>query len=599
MSYKPTHSYLKKRISLFIIDIIASAYNTIITEKDFIVNTTKPEFNGDYTVVLFSLTKKLNTNIKDLATNLGEHLLQNHSDVIASHNLTVAFLNISITASYLLNFLNVEYANNTYSKKPFHGKKVMVEYSSPNTNKPLHLGHLRNNFLGYSIAEIYKWNGYDVFTSCIVNDRGMHICKSMLAWQKWGNGKTPSDTNQKGDHFVGDYYVLFASALKQEIAELQQHGLTEKEAEQKSLLMQDVQKMLVLWEQGDAGIMQLWNMMNGWVYEGFDFTYKKIGTTFDRTYYESKTYLLGKKFVEDGLQEKRFFKKEDHSVWTDLTKYGLDEKLLLRKDGTSVYITQDLGLAENKFNDFAYNTSIYVVGDEQNYHFQVLKIILQQLEKPYANGVYHLSYGMVELPSGKMKSREGTVVDADDLIAEMTTIAKQHSIELGKIDAFNEEQLERLSFTIGMAALKFYLLRVDPKKKMIFNPEESIDFHGFTGPFIQYTYARICSIIDKNNAPSTSDENAVFLSSLEKELLLEIDLMPHIFEQSLAENNPSLVAVYAYTVAKKFNAFYAQHPILQAENEAIKKMRLRLATFVSYVLKNCAHALGFELPEKM
>nr|MBP7931175.1 arginine--tRNA ligase [Chitinophagaceae bacterium] len=502
------------------IEALNALYQTSFTEKDFQVNTTKPEFKGDYTIVLFSLVKPLKLSPDVLGNQLGQKLIDAYPDLFTSFNIIKGFLNLEINPSVLLGLLNKHHQDSCYGKASMNGKKVMVEYSSPNTNKPLHLGHLRNNFLGWSISEILKANGYDVIKSCIVNDRGIHICKSMIAWQRYANGATPASTKTKGDHFVGEYYVKFNDVYKKEVEELVASGMDKAQAEKEAPIMKETQQMLLDWEKGEPAVMKLWREMNGWVYEGFDVTYKRIGSDFAKTYYESDTYLLGKDAVELGLEKNIFYKKEDGSVWIDLTNEGLDEKLVLRKDGTSVYITQDIGLAQRKYEEYGMDQSIYVVGDEQNYHLKVLQLICQKLGLPYANGIHHLSYGMVELPTGKMKSREGTVVDADDLVDEMIAIASSHTQSLGKVKDFNEEELKSLYDTIGIGALKFFLLRVDPKKKMIFNPEESIDFHGFTGPFIQYTHARIKSVLRKSETDSNQNNYTQELLPAEKELLL-------------------------------------------------------------------------------
>jgi arginyl-tRNA synthetase len=476
----------------------------------------------------------------------------------------------------------------------------MVEYSSPNTNKPLHLGHLRNNFLGWSIAEILKANGNDVVKTCIVNDRGVHICKSMIAWQLFGNNATPESTHTKGDHFVGDYYVKFNDEYKKQVEELIVSGKTKEAAEKEAPIMQATQQMLFDWEAGKPEIMELWKTMNSWVYAGFDETYKNIGSDFDKVYYESNTYLLGKDLVEKGLAKNVFYQKDDGSVWIDLTADGLDEKIVQRRDGTSVYITQDIGLAEQRYEEYKASESIYVIGDEQNYHMKVLKLICQKLGLPSANGIHHLSYGMVELPTGKMKSREGTVVDADDLVQEMIAISKQKTEELGKVKDFTEAELVELYNTIGLGALKFFLLRVDPKKKMIFNPEESIDFHGFTGPFIQYTHARIKSILRKAEAQDLNitleDDD---LLKLEKDVIKHIELFPATIHEAATENDPSKIAIYIFNLAQQFNSFYAQHSIANAENEIKKILRLQIATLTAHVIKSGMGMLGIAVPERM
>ena len=474
----------------------------------------------------------------------------------------------------------------------------MVEYSSPNTNKPLHLGHLRNNFLGWSVAEILKANGYDIVKTCIANDRGIHICKSMIAWQLFANGATPESTDMKGDHFVGDYYVLFGNEHKKQAEQLVQQGMSKEDAEKETPLMKAAQQMLVDWEAGKPDVIDLWKKMNSWVYSGFDATYKRIGTNFDKIYYESDTYILGKKLVDFGLQKGVFYKKEDGSVWIDLTADGLDEKIVQRKDGTAVYITQDIGLAVEKYEQYKCDKSIYVVGDEQNYHFKVLKLICEKLNIPSADGIFHLSYGMVELPTGRMKTREGTVVDADDIVDEMANVSKQKTEELGKVKDFTADELKELYDTIGLGALKFFLLRVEPKKKMLFNPEESIDFHGFTGPFIQYTYARIRSILRKEKAANSNP----LISSLlprEKKLIVLIEQYSAIIEQATVEYNPSVIAIYAFNLAKDFNTFYTEHSVVNAESAEKKQLRLQLCEMTANVIASSMQLLGIRVPERM
>ncbi|MFM1857588.1 MAG: hypothetical protein RLZ05_648 [Bacteroidota bacterium] len=565
---------------------------------DLIIQRTKPEFEGDYTLVLFGIVKKYKKNPDEIGQALGSILCKEYPTLFKNFNVVKGFLNLSIDDSYWINFLNNNYTNTSFGTHPTTGKKVMVEYSSPNTNKPLHLGHLRNIFLGWSIAEILNHCGYDVIKSCVVNDRGIHICKSMIAWQLFANGATPASTGQKGDHFVGDYYVRFNEEYKKQVEQLVSKGLSPADAEKEAPIMKATQQLLIDWEAGKKEVLDLWSQMNEWVYEGFDCTYKKIGADFQKTYYESKTYLLGKKFVDQGLKDGVFYQKEDGSTWINLTNEGLDEKLVLRKDGTSVYITQDLGLAEQKFAEFQFDQSIYVIADEQNYHMKVLQLILQKLGKSYANGIYHLSYGMVELPSGRMKSREGTVVDADDLIDEMLQVAKQKTEELGKVKDFTEKELSELYHTLALGALKFYLLRVDPKKKMIFNPQESIDFQGFTGPFVQYTHARICSILRKAGELPPS-ESTVTLEKEERELLVSLEQFPLVIEQAVEEHNPSVIANYVYSIAKSFNGFYTQHSIMQAPSEASKAFRLRLSKLTGQVIKSSLALLGIQAPERM
>ncbi len=479
----------------------------------------------------------------------------------------------------------------------------MVEYSSPNTNKPLHLGHLRNNFLGWSVAEILKANGYEVYKSSIVNDRGIHICKSMIAWEEFANGATPESTHTKGDHFVGDYYVKFNDEYKEEVNKLISEGVEKGKAEKEAPIMKKTQQMLLDWEHGKPDVIELWNKMNGWVYKGFDETYKRIGSDFDQTFYESQTYILGKEFVKKGLEDGSFYKKEDGSVWIDLSQAGLDEKLLLRGDGTSVYITQDIGLVKQKFEQYHLDESIYVIGDEQIYHMKVLKEICRKLGMPFADNILHLSYGMVELTTGKMKSREGTVVDADDLVDEMIATAKHHTEELGKVKDFTEDELKELYEILGLGAMKFYLLRVDPKKRMIFNPEESIDFHGFTGPFVQYTYARIQSILRKigetNESMVNGQSSMEKLLPLERQLLIFLEKYANVVEQAAEELNPSVIANYAFHLAKTFNSFYVEHSVANAESEEKKNLRLHIAVMTATVIKSALQLLGIKVPERM
>lgn len=578
-------------------EALLSVYQVSVPANSILVNATKPEFEGNYTVVLFAFVKELKLSPDALGEALGNHLVANCPHLFTAHNTIKGFLNLTIADAFWFECIN-NASNNAVAN---NGKTVMVEYSSPNTNKPLHLGHLRNNFLGWSIAAILEATGNKVVKTCIVNDRGIHICKSMIAWQLFANGATPISKGKKGDHFVGDYYVKFNDAYKAEVANFVAGGMATELAEKEAPIMKATQKMLLDWEAGAPAVLELWRNMNGWVYEGFDVTYKIIGSDFDKTYYESETYLLGKDLVEYGLTKNVFYKKEDGSVWIDLTTDGLDEKLVQRKDGTSVYMTQDIGLTQTKQKEFNADQSIYVVGDEQNYHFKVLKLICQKLALPAADGIYHLSYGMVELPTGKMKSREGTVVDADDLVAAMIDIAKQKTEELGKVKDFTEAELETLYHTIGLGALKFFLLRVDPKKKMIFNPEESIDFHGFTGPFIQYTHARIKSILRKANA-----EDAVVTSApstpllpLEKEVTIQLDQFTSMLEEAAAAFDPSKVAIFIFNLAKTFNALYAEHSITNAETDEKKILRLQLATLTAQTLKTGMAVLGIPVPEKM
>lgn len=577
---------------------LTTLYQQPFSDKDFQVNQTKPEFEGDYTIVLFSLIKKLKKSPEAAGTELGSHLTTTYPHLFSAYNIIKGFLNLSVAESYWLNTLEENYTDHNYGRASSKAERVMVEYSSPNTNKPLHLGHLRNNFLGWSTAAILKANGYDTVKTCIANDRGIHICKSMVAWLLFANGATPESTRMKGDHFVGDYYVSFGTELKKQVAALTETGASKEEAEKQAPIMQQAQQMLVDWEAGKPDVIELWKKMNSWVYAGFAVTYKRIGSDFDKTYYESDTYLLGKDLVEYGLKKKVFFQKEDGSVWIDLTADGLDEKIVRRKDGTAVYMTQDIGLAVKKYEEYKCNKSIYVVGNEQDYHFKVLKLICQKLELPAADGIFHLSYGMVELPSGRMKTREGTVVDADDMIDEMVNVARQKTEELGKVKDFTADELKDLLDTIGLGALKFFLLRVDPKKKMLFNPDESIDFQGFTGPFIQYTHARIKSILRKEPI-TTAAAFSHLLLPLEKELLITLEQYPVIIEQSATEYNPSLIANYVYSVAKTFNSFYTAHSVANAESEEKKQLRLRLCQMTANIISSGMGLLGIKVPERM
>ena len=590
-----------KQIQQAVCEALETLYQQPFTAQHFQINQTKPEFEGDYTVVLFALVKQLRLSPDAIGEALGKQLQASNS-WISGYNLIKGFLNISVDDSWWKNHLDQHYALAHYGQAAPSGKKVMVEYASPNTNKPLHLGHLRNIFLGWSVAEILQANGHDVIKTCIVNDRGIHICKSMLAWQRYGEGATPESTGIKGDHLVGDYYVKFSNELKAEVDALVATGLTKEQAEKEAPIMQAAQQMLVDWEAGKPEVIELWKRMNQWVYQGFDVTYNRIGADFHKTYYESNTYLLGKDIVQEGLDKNVFYQREDGSIWIDLTADGLDEKIVQRKDGTSVYITQDIGLAKQKYDEFGIDQSIYVIGNEQNYHMKVLQLICQKLGMPNAENIHHLSYGMVELTTGKMKSREGTVVDADDIIQEMADTAAQHTRDLGKVDGFTEAELSELYDTIALGATKFYLLRVDPKKTMVFNPEESIDFHGFTGPFIQYTYARIRSILRKAGvtAETTLQVDAnTGLEKLEKEIIVQHEQYPSIIQQAGEEQNPSVLATYLFQLAKTFNSFYSAHSIAHAESEAKKALRLQLALATAQVIRHGMQLLGIRVPERM
>jgi arginyl-tRNA synthetase len=561
------------------------------------VNDTKTEFVGDYTIVTFPFTKQTKQKPEEVAELLGAALVAKNT-IFTSYNVIKGFLNLEIKDAYFNDFLEANYSNATFGLSASNGQKVMIEYSSPNTNKPIHFGHLRNIFLGFSLANILKETGHEVIKANLINDRGIHICKSMIAWMKEGNGATPASTGIKGDHLVGDYYVLYNNLFKKEVAHLVEQGIEKELAEKQAPILLEAQELLRKWEANDEDTIRLWKTMNAWVYEGFDVTFKKLGVDFDQFYYESNTYLSGKEVALNGLKNNILYQKVDQSVWIDLEADGLDQKLLLRGDGTSVYMTQDIGTAILKYNDYQMDKSVYVIGDEQNYHMQVLKLILQKLQEPCADGIYHLSYGMVELPHGKMKSREGNVVDADDMVAEMTQIAQKNTEELGKVEGFTQEELLNLYNTLGLGALKFYLLRVDPKKKMIFNPEESIDFHGFTGPFIQYTHARISSILRKANEIELK-KVAVEMTAQEKGLLKQIEQFPTLLLQSAAEYNPSLVCIYIFNLAKEYNSFLANHSILKADTNEQMIFRLQISTLVKNVLAKGLKLIGINAPERM
>ena len=587
------------RIRQAVQTVLDQQYQYRTDVNDILVNETKPEFSGDYTVVLFSFSKMLKLNPDVLGKELGKTLLNDYPAVFSAFNVIKGFLNLEINEKMLLEFLHTQFENTGFGIRPSNGRRVMVEYSSPNTNKPLHLGHLRNNFLGWSVAALYQSNGFEVIKTCIANDRGIHICKSMLAWKLYANGATPESTGIKGDHFVGDYYVMFGNELKKQVNELVGGGMVKEQAEKQAPLMREAQQMLVDWEAGDPETIALWKRMNSWVYSGFDITYQRIGSDFDKIYYESETYLLGKDLVEEGLRKKVFYRKDDGSVWIDLRDDGLDEKIVQRSDGTAVYMTQDIGLAVRKYEQYHMDQSIYVVADEQNYHFKVLKLICKKLQLPSADGIFHLSYGLVELPSGRMKTREGTVVDADDIVDEMNKIAEQHTAELGKVDDFTTEERTALYDTIGLGALKFFLLRVDPKKRMIFNPDESIDFHGYTGPFVQYTHARIKSILRKEDTGKYAGDEMLPLLPLEKQLMIALEKYPALLQSACQEMNPSLVANYVFNLAQIFNSFYAEHSVGRAESEDKKQLRLRICRLTAIVLKSAMGLLGIRVPERM
>ncbi|QLE00513.1 arginine--tRNA ligase [Galbibacter sp. BG1] len=567
------------------------------------LQATRKEFEGDVTVVVFPMLRVVKGNPQVIGEEIGAYLQANVSEV-EKFNVVKGFLNLVISDAFFLNFFSDIYQNTTYGYvAPKDGDKaVMVEYSSPNTNKPLHLGHIRNNLLGYSVAEIIKASGKKVYKTQIINDRGIHICKSMLAWQKFGKGETPESTGLKGDKLVGNYYVAFDKAYKAEIETMVAQGADKETAEKEAPILLEAQEMLRKWEAGDPEVVKLWETMNGWVYEGFEITYKNLGVDFDKLYYESNTYLLGKDVVADGLERGVFYKKEDGSVWIDLTDEGLDEKIVLRADGTAVYMTQDIGTAIQRVKDYPdIGGLVYTVGNEQDYHFKVLFLILKKLGFDWAAHLYHLSYGMVDLPSGKMKSREGTVVDADDLISEMANTAEEISSELGKLDGFNEEEKQELYKTIGLGALKYYILKVDPKKRILFDPMESIDFQGNTGPFIQYTYARIQSILRKADFDYVNADikSAYTLHEKERTLIKQLQLFPEIVQNAANNFSPAVVANYVYDLVKEFNSFYQNVPILGAEDTSEKTFRVQLAYKVGEVIANALNLMGIKVPERM
>lgn len=565
------------------------------------VSKTRKEFEGDFTLVTFPLLKISRKNPEATANEIGEYVLKTWGEVIESFNVIKGFLNLKFKASFWSAIVEEIAATEGFGYGEKNGKTVLVEYSSPNTNKPLHLGHVRNNLLGYSVAQILEAAGNTVYKVNLVNDRGIHICKSMVAWKNFGGGETPESSSMKGDHLVGKYYVEFDKAYKAQIKELVEGGMSEDEAKKEAPIMKEASAMLLKWENGDSEVVELWKTMNEWVYKGFDATYKEMGVSFDKTYYESQTYLLGKQLVEDGLSKGVFYRREDNSVWIDLTEDGLDEKLLLRGDGTSVYMTQDLGTALERQKEYNFDDMTYVVGNEQNYHFDVLKLILKKLGYGWSDAIYHLSYGMVELPAGKMKSREGTVVDADDLMAAMVADARAMSAELGKLDGLSEEESHTISRLIGLGALKYFILKVDPKKTMLFNPAESIDFNGNTAPFIQYTFARICSL--SRRALAGGIEGSLKGHSLiakEEELIKLLSEFPAVLQEAAAQHSPSVIAAYCYELAKEYNQYYHDNPILKegVEMEA-KQFRLALSLEVAKMLKKAMALLGIELPERM
>ena len=564
------------------------------------IQKTRKEFEGDYTLVTFPLLKLSHKSPEVTANEIGARIVADNPQ-IAAFNVIKGFLNLSLSPAFWIDRFGEITADATFGDAAPTGRTIMIEYSSPNTNKPLHLGHIRNNLLGYSVAQILKANGHNVIKVNLVNDRGIHICKSMLAWQLYGGGETPASTGMKGDHLVGKYYVEFDKHYKAQIKELVSQGMSEDEAKKKAPIMQQAQEMLRRWEAKDPEVYKFWQMMNGWVYEGFDVTYKALGVDFDKVYYESQTYLLGKSLVQEGLDKGVFFRKEDNSVWIDLTADGLDQKLLLRGDGTSVYMTQDLGTALRRFEENKLDEMIYVVGNEQNYHFQVLKLVLKKLGYAWSDEIYHLSYGMVELPEGKMKSREGTVVDADDLIADMVETAREMSTELGKLDGCTKEEADDVCRIVGLGALKYFILKVDPKKTMLFDPRESIDFNGNTGPFIQYTHARICSILRKADEAGIDYKSYDCTELLPEEVALIKSLadFPNVVKAAGESFSPSLIAAYAYDLAKTFNGYYHDHSILREEDEQKRRMRLMLAAEVARIIRRAMALLGIEVPQRM
>ena len=590
---------LHENIIKFTQQAVKDLYNSELPNGTISLQETRKEFDGQVTIVTFPFIKFSKKSPEQTALELGAYL-QEKVETIIGFNVVKGFLNLLIADSFWIEQLYSVINKENYGKFPANGKRVMVEYSSPNTNKPLHLGHVRNNLLGYSVAAVLEASGCEVIKVNLVNDRGIHICKSMLAWQLFGNGETPESTHIKGDHLVGKYYVIFDKEYKKQIQSLIEAGHTEDEAKKNAPIIVRAQEMLLKWEAGDAEVLDLWKAMNRWVYAGFAETYKKLGVDFKKFYYESDTYILGKDIIEEGLEKNVFFKKPDGSVWIDLTADGLDEKLVLRSDGTSVYMTQDLGTAQLKYDDFKMDESIYVVGNEQDYHFKVLFLILQKLGKTWAKGLFHLSYGMVDLPSGKMKSREGTVVDADDLIDEMVNTAKGRTEELGKVEGFSDQEKQDLYQMIGLGALKYFLLKVEPKKRLLFDPNESIDFQGNTGPFIQYTHARIQSVISKRVSKENSPEkyNSA-LKDAEKDLLVILNKYPEVITVAAKEHSPALIANYVFELAKMFNKFYHEEPILKAEDEAVKQFRLELSAATASVIKKAMSLLGIAVPDKM
>ena len=588
-------------IQEFIEKSIKSSFDKIfqMKPKTIELQQTKKEFDGDITLVVFPFVKELKMSPKEIAEKIGDYLLEINS--VVSYNVVSGFLNLSISDNHYFDFFNSVKDDSRYGfSKTISKDAVMVEYSSPNTNKPLHLGHIRNNLLGYSMSEIYKASGRKVYKTQIINDRGIHICKSMIAWLEYGNGKTPASTNTKGDKFVGDYYIKFDKEYKIQIEELVKNGSSDEDARQNASILLRAKEMLIKWESGDRDVVELWKKMNSWVYEGFEETYKKLGVDFDSYYYESDTYLLGKEFISTGLKSGIFYKKDDGSVWCDLTEDGLDEKIVLRADGTAVYMTQDIGTAVQRVKDYPdINSMVYTVGNEQDYHFKVLFLILKRLGFSWSENLFHLSYGMVDLPSGKMKSREGTVVDADDLMMEMTNTAKEISQNLGKLEGLSDDEKNNIYKTVGLGALKYYILKVDPKKRILFDPKESVDFQGNTASFIQYSYARIQSILIGINFELSKDKYERKLEDKEKELIKQIDLFPSVIKSAANSHNPSLIANYIYDLVKSFNSFYQSLPILKSAFEDKKTFRVELSKLVGITIKNGFSLLGIGVVDRM
>ncbi len=589
---------LQETLSNQVKQAVLASFNVELETVEF--QATRKEFAGDITIVIFPMLRVVKGNPVQIGETIGNYLVENVAEVKA-FNVVKGFLNVEISDAYYINFFNTIKDDESYGfvKRNANEKAVMVEYSSPNTNKPLHLGHVRNNLLGYSVAEILKASGKKVYKTQIINDRGIHICKSMLAWERFGNGETPQSTGLKGDKLVGNYYVKFDQEYKKEIEHLVNKGQSDEEAKKNAPILLEAQQMLQKWEAGDKHVVELWEKMNGWVYKGFNETYKNLGVDFDTLYYESNTYLLGKEFVGEGLKSGVFFQEADGSVWCDLTDDGLDKKIVQRSDGTAVYMTQDIGTAIQRIKDFPdVGGMVYTVGNEQDYHFQVLFLILKKLGFEWAKNLYHLSYGMVDLPSGKMKSREGTVVDADDLIDEMASTAKEISEELGKLDGYSEDEKQSLYRTIGLGALKYYILKVDPKKRILFDPKESIDFQGNTGPFIQYTYARIQAILRKADFDLSADIE-LSLHQKEKELLKQLELFPEVIQNAASQHSPALIANYTYELVKEFNSFYQNVSILGAADLNEKIFRVQLSKKVASTIKMAFHVLGIQVPERM